>query len=136
MLHHSLFHPDQSRIGEWLACLWQGPSPADLVIRHWLYLPGEPRGMVMLWEGGADAEAFVARAFGGFGTIETQVVTDATPGMALAIARDLDGFEQWMNARGATPEDTARAIDLRRRGMLAPDQAAAAVEGKAMAAGT
>jgi hypothetical protein len=90
--------------------------------------------MVMIWEGGPDAEAFVARAFGGFGQIETHAVTDATPGMALAIARDLDGFERWMSERGAAPAEIARQIDLRRRGKQAPDLAAAAAAGRAWAA--
>ncbi len=136
MLHHSRFQPDPDRVGEWLACLWQGPAPADLAVRQWLYLPGEPRSMVMLWDGGAEAEAFVERAFGGFGRIETQVVSDATPGMVLAIARDLAGFEQWMRERGASAGEVARQVDLRRRGRDAPDQAAAAAEGRAWASGS
>jgi hypothetical protein len=135
MLHHSHFQPDTARIGEWLACLWQGPAPADLVIRQWLYLPGEPRSMIMVWDGGAAAEAFVERAFGGFGQIETHRVTDATPGMALAVARDLDGFDAWMTERGASRAEIDRQIDLRRRGRDAPSQAAAAEAGAAWAAG-
>jgi len=135
MLHHSTFRPDPARIGEWLACLWQGPAPADLVIRQWLYLPGEPRGMIMMWEGGQEAEAFVERAFGGFGEIETHAVTDATPGMAHAIARDLEAFDAWMTERGAPRAEIDRQLDLRRRGKLAASQEAAAAEGKAWAAG-
>jgi hypothetical protein len=131
LLHHSVFAPDRARIGEWLACLWQGPAPADLVIRQWLYLPGQPTRMVMIWEGGPEAESFVDRVFGGFGEIETHVVTDATPGMALAVARDLEGFEDWMKKRGATAEEVARQVDLRRRGRDAPDQATAEAEGRA-----
>jgi hypothetical protein len=134
MLHHSHFQPDPARIGEWLACLWQGPAPADLVIRGWFYLPGEPRGMIMLWDGGDAAEAFVARAFGGFGAIETHVVADATPGMALAIARDLEGFADWMSARGAPEGEIANQVDLRRRGREAHTQQEAAAEGRAWAA--
>jgi hypothetical protein len=136
MLHHSVFHPDPARVGEWLACLWQGPAPADMVVRQWLYLPGEPRGMVMLWEGGEAAEAYVERAFGGYGRIETHKVVDATPGMVHAIARDLEGFEQWMKDRGAAPEEVARQVDLRRRGRAAPDIAAATEIGRAWAAGS
>ncbi len=130
-LHHSHFQPDQARIGEWLACLWQGPAPAGLVIRGWFYLPGEPRSMVMLWDGDDAAEAYVARAFAGFGKIQTQVVTDATPGLALAIARDLVGFEAWMNAHGFPKEDIARQVDLRRQGKAASSQEAAIAIGKA-----
>ncbi len=130
-LHHSHFQPDQARLGDWLACLWQGPAPADLVIRGWYYLQGEPRGMIMIWEGGEAAEAYVARAFGGFGQITTQIVEDATPGLAHAIARDLDAFGDWMQGRGAAPEMIARQIDLRRRGKAAVTQEAALAEGKA-----
>ncbi len=136
MLHHSTFHPDSERIGEWLACLWQGPAPADLVVRQWLYLPGEPRAMVMIWEGGSLAEAFVERAFGGFGRIETHLVTDATPGMVHAIARDLTQFEHWMRERGASESEVARQVDLRRRGKAASDLVAAAAEGRAWASGS
>jgi hypothetical protein len=135
MLHHTVFEPDRARIGEWLACLWQGPAPADLVVRQWLYLPGEPRRMVMLWDGGHEAQAYVERAFGGFGRLETQVVTDATPGMVHAIARDLKGFEQWMRERGASAEEVDRQVDLRRRGKSAADQAAAVAAGRAWSAG-
>jgi hypothetical protein len=136
MLHHSVFQPDYDRVGEWLACLWQGAAPADLMVRQWLYMPGEPRRMVMLWEGGEEAEAYVERAFGGFGEIETHSVNDATPGMIHAIMRDLAGFEQWMHDRGAAPDEVTRQLDLRRRGKAAVDQAAAAIAGRAWASGT
>jgi hypothetical protein len=135
MVHHSIFEPDQARIGEWLACLWQGPAPADLIIRGWYYLPGEPRRIVMVWDGGEDAEAYVTRAFDAFGKMQTHTVTDATQGLALAIARDLDGFDAWMRARGAPEAEIARQVDLRRRGKLAASQDAAAVAGKAWSAG-
>ena len=135
MLHHSHFRPDPLRVAEWLACLWQGPAPQDLAIKQWLYLPTEPRAMIMLWEGGPEAEDYVARAFGGFGEIETHRVTDATPGMALAIARDLEGFAAWMKARGAAQADIDRQIDLRRRGKQAASQEAAAAAGRAWVSG-
>jgi len=131
LLHHSVFAPDRARAGEWLASLWQGPAPTDLVIRHWLYLPGEPLRMVMVWDGDSESEAFVERVFGGFGKIETHVVTDATAGMAHAVARDLEAFADWMTRRGAPAEEVARQVDLRRRGRDAPDQAAAEAEGRA-----
>jgi hypothetical protein len=136
VLHHSVFHPDPARAGEWLACLWQGPTPADLIMRQYLYLPGEPRGMIMIWEGGAEAEAFVESAFGTFGRLVTQTVSDMTPGLVLALARDLEAFEAWMVDLGTPPDVVSRQIDLRRRGRDAPDQAAAAAEGKSWSAGS
>ena len=126
MLYHTTFVVEPGRVNEWLACLWQGPAPADLKVREWLSLAGEPRTAILIWEGGEDALAFVERAFGGFGQAETRVATPSS-GMASAIARDLDGYERMMNERGANPTEIARQVDLRSRGMAAPDQASAGV---------
>jgi hypothetical protein len=131
MFHLSRFIPDQARFAEFLACLWQGDVPETLVLSKWLYLTGEPRGMLILWEGDDDARAYVERAFGGFGTLETELVTDATPGLAAALARDLEGFGRVMEAQGASAEAVEHALDVRRRGMEAPTQAAAAAAGRA-----
>lgn len=131
-LHVSTFTPDGARFGEWLACLWQGPAPAAMAVRSWLYLPGEPRRMLMVWDGDEAAEAWVERAFGGFGDLSTEVVTDATPGMVHAVARDLDGFATWMHDRGtASPAEITRQLDLRRRGRDAATQEEAAAQGRA-----
>ena len=132
--HVSRFTPDESRFAEFLACLWQGPVPASLKLSKWLYLPGEPRAMLLVWEGDDDARAYVDRALGRFGALDTEVVTDATPGMAAALARDLDAFARTMEARGAAPGEVAAALDVRRRGMEASTQAAAAAAGREWAA--
>ena len=55
MFHVSRFTPDPTRFAEFLACLWQGDVPESLVLSKWLYLPGEPRAMLVLWEGDAVA---------------------------------------------------------------------------------
>lgn len=132
--HVSRFTPDPARSAEFLACLWQGPVPSTLRLSKWLYLPGEPRAMLLLWEGDVDARGYIDRAFGGFGELETEVVTDATPGLAAALARDLEGFGTWM-AEGGTP---AAAIDaglaVRRLGLEAATQDDAASAARAWAA--
>ena len=112
----SIVHPDEGRAGEWIAALWQGPGPENAIVRQWLYLPGSPRRMMMVWEGDEAAKAFVDRTFGDFCRVETEIVTDATTGMQCAFARDLDGFEKWMTERGDSPETIRRWVDLRRRG--------------------
>ena len=132
MLFHTTFKPDPARTNEWLACLWQGPGPADLKVRAWLGLSGEPRAMVLVWEGGKDAEAFVERVFGSFGEIETKQANESS-GMASAFARDLDAYETMVRERGLDPKEIARQVDLRRRGMAAPDHAAAIAAAKAWA---
>ena len=132
-LHVSRFAPDRSRFVEFLACLWQGDVPPSLQLVKWLYLPGEPRAMLLLWEGDDAARAYVERAFGGFGALDTDVVTDATPGLAAAFARDLDAFGRTMEARGASSQEIAAALDVRRRGMQASTQDEAAAAGRAWA---
>lgn len=136
MRHFSQFEPDEARFGEFLACLWQGEVPASLKLERWLYLAGTPRRMVMIWEGDAEAKAYLAYAFGRFGRFSTDDVSDdATEGLAFAFARDLDGFAEWLGPRRASAEDLAHAVDVRRRGLEAPDQASAAAAGRAWDSG-
>jgi hypothetical protein len=136
MLHVSRFEPDPERFGEWIAGLWQGPVPPDLVLHRWIYLTDEPRRVLLVWEGGAAAEEYVADRFGAFGTLSTEVGTDATPGLAACFARDLEGFGAWLRAdRGGSDEEIAAQLDLRRRGLVAPTFAEAREAGKAWQAG-
>jgi hypothetical protein len=134
-LHVSRFVPDTARMPEFLACLWQGDVPESLVLERWLYLQDEPggtlSGMLVMWEGDADATAYMERAFGRFGEFTTEVVVDNTPGLAAALARDLDAFGTTMQQRRATPEAIANALDLRRRGLEAPSQEDAAAAARA-----
>ena len=133
-MYATRFTPDQSRSAEFLACLWQGPVPESLELSKWLYLPGEPRQMLILWEGDDDARAYIERAFGGFGTLDTETVTDATPGLAAAFARDLDAFGRHLETSGSSADAIATALDVRRRGMEASSQEDAAAAGRAWAA--
>jgi hypothetical protein len=134
MLCLSRFYPDADRFAEFLACLWQGDVPETLELARWLYLAGEPRGMLILWEGDDAAREYVERAFGGFGTFTTEVVVDNTPGLAAAFARDLEGFAEVMRTQGASEEAVVQALDVRRRGMAAATQEDAAAAGRAWAA--
>jgi len=130
MLYHTTFSMTPGRASEWLACLWQGPRPTDLKVHDWLTLAGEPPMKVLIWEGGDEARAFVERAFGGFGQIVTREASSST-GMAFAVARDLAGYEQMMVERKTDPAKLRREVDIRRRGMDAPDQASAIAAGRA-----
>jgi hypothetical protein len=133
VLHLSRFHPDTDRFAEFLACLWQGDVPETLELARWLYLTDEPRGMLILWEGDDAAREYIERAFGGFGTLQTEVVVDNTPGLAAAFARDLDGFGEVMRTQGASEAAIEQALDVRRRGMEAATQDDAAAAGRAWA---
>jgi hypothetical protein len=111
------FRPDPTLSGEFLASLWQGPAPEDLVLHRWLYVDGQPREILLLWEGGEAARAWIERALGDFGALTSETVTDSTGGLAACLARDLDGFGEWLRARGTPEGEIARQIDVRRRGL-------------------
>lgn len=134
MLYLSRFQPDPSRSGEFLACLWQGPVPADLTLHRWLYVGEGPKEMVLFWEGGDEAKAYVEQAFGDFGSLSTEPVTDATPGLQACLDRDLDGFGRWLSQRGTPPAQVERQLDVRRRGLQAASREEAASAGRAWTA--
>ena len=135
MLALSRLQPDPTRTGEFLACLWQGPVPDSFSMLKWLYLEGEVRSMVLLWEGDETARTYVDRVFGSYGALTTEVVTDATPGLAACLSRDLDGFGSWLASRGTPPTEVDRQLDVRRRGLNSRTQAEAAAAGRAWSEG-
>lgn len=68
---HTTFHIDLARVSDWLACLWQGPPPADIKVREWLTLKDvKPHTAILIWEGGVEAKAFIDRVFGAYGEVE------------------------------------------------------------------
>jgi hypothetical protein len=134
VIYLSRFRPDPSRSGEFLAGLWQGDVPADLKLLSWLYLEGEPREMMLHWEGDEPAREWVERSFGDFGVLTSEVVTDSTPGLAACLDRDLAAFGEWLRARGSEPGEIERQLDVRRRGLEAPTLDEAVAGGRAWAA--
>jgi hypothetical protein len=134
MMYMSRFAPDPSRTGEFLAGLWQGEVPSDLVLHNWLYVEGEPREVLLHWEGGEPAMGWVDRAMGQFGTIKHEIVDDATGGLAGCLARDLDGFRDWLAARGMPAAEIESQLDVRRRGLNSATQADAMAAGQAWTA--
>lgn len=134
MLHVSRFKPDASRFGEFLACLWQGDVPDSLVLHRWLYVEVEPREMLLYWDGDEAALAWIDQAFGGFGELRHEVVSDGTAGLAAALERDLDGFGRWLARRGSTPAEVDVQLEVRRLGLYAANQEEAAAGGRAWAA--
>ncbi len=136
MLHVSTFRPDPTAMGPFLACLWQGLVPSSFVLDRWIYLDGTPRAILLVWDGDADAEAWVESAFGRFGALETTGASDATGGLQACLDRDLEGFGEWMRVRGSDPAEIEHGLDVRRRGLLSPSQDAAHAAGVAWMATT
>jgi len=136
MMYVSRFTPDRTRWAEFLACLWQGEVPSDLVLHLWLYLGTGDRsqGMLLVWEGDEAGRAWVDRNFGSFGLLTHEPVTDATLGLAACLDRDLGAFGAWLRTRGTNDIEIERQLDVRRRGLEAPSQQAAAEVGRAWAA--
>jgi hypothetical protein len=132
MLYLTQFEPDAARSPEFLACLWQGGVPVGLALRGWMYVEDEPGIVLLMWEGDEAAAAYVERTFGGYGRVTTRALRDATPAMAACLARDLDAFGALLSA-GSGPDEVARQVDLRRRGLLSASQAEAAAAGRAWA---
>ena len=113
------FRPRPGVTAEFVAGLWYGDVPPDLVLHKWLYVDTEPREMYLVWEGGDQAERWIAQAFGEFGTLTCEAVTDFTPGLAACLVRDLDEFGAWMRSRGISEPEVTSELDLRRCGLEA-----------------
>jgi hypothetical protein len=133
MLHIDRFRPDPDRTPEFLASLWQGSVPDDFRLHRWLYVDGEPREMLLLWEGEEPAREWVRMAFGSFGSLEGETVTDSTPGLAACVDRDLEAFGEWLRSRGSGEEEIARQLEVRRRGLEAESHEEALEGGRAWA---
>src|ERR1700722_6921994 len=108
----SRFRPDPERFPEFLASLWQGPVPDDFRLHRWLYVDGDPREMVLLWEGEESAREWVRMAFGSFGSLDTEGVTDSTAGLAACVERDLEAFGEWLRGRGTGGGGMANQLEV------------------------
>jgi hypothetical protein len=133
-MYMSRFRPDPAQTGEYLASLWQGAVPADLVLHGWLYIEGEPREVYLHWSGDEPAKAWVDRAMGPFGVMKHEVVDDATGGLAACLARDIDEFRGWMAARGMGGDELESQLAVRIAGRDSATQDDAIAAGKAWTA--
>jgi hypothetical protein len=132
MLYVSRLVPDPDRMAEFVAALWQGPLPGDLVLHRWLYLGTGPRQMLLIWEGDDEAARWVAERFGSFGTFTTEQASEGTGGLAACFERDLTGFGAWMQANMGASDDTVTAeLALRDGGLRAGSFAEAQDAGRA-----
>jgi len=129
-MYVSSFTPNPAHGAELLACLWQGPVPPSLQLTTWLYMPGEPRRILFIWDGDDDAVAFVEGVLSPFGELTTDLATDATGLLASALARDLDACRTWLSNSGTPPDAVEQQVEIRRLGLesASRDEAIAAAQ--------
>ncbi|MDP6607226.1 MAG: hypothetical protein QF664_13375 [Dehalococcoidia bacterium] len=123
MLYASIFTSERERDPELWATIWQRAAPPSLNLIGAYNLAGNQR--LYLWEGDSVADLQFMDAFNDVGVLETFPAFDRSAGWRAAFTGDLEGFSAMMQSgRGPLPR-AERAIDLRRRGLEAPNPYAA-----------
>ena len=128
MLYVSILTSERARDPELWATIWQGEPPPSINIIGAYNLADNRR--VFIWEGESVADLQFMDRFNEIGVLETQPVFDRTYGWQMAFAKDLDNFQQAQVQRGRSLAEIEPAIDLRRRGMNAPNRHAARAEAR------
>ncbi len=129
MLFVSILTSDRARDPELWATIWQGGAPPSLKVIGAYNLADDRR--VFIWEGESSADLQFMDRFNQVGVLETCPVFDRTLGWRDAFAKDLDTFGARMLEQAGPRQDAARrAIDLRRRGLNAPNPHAARAEAR------
>jgi hypothetical protein len=124
MLFVSILTSDRSRDPELWATIWQGESPPGITIIGAYNLANNKR--VFIWDGKSSADLQFMDRFNQVGVLETYPAFDRTVGWQLAFAKDLDAFaKQLLERAGPFRERVERMIELRRRGVNAPNPHAA-----------
>jgi hypothetical protein len=132
MTYVSTVRLSRDTTAEYMAAVWQGPVPGDLVLHHWIRVgAGDPPEMLMVWDGGPEAAAWVSDLFGEFGDITTRDGRDSTQGLATCLARDLQGFAEYLRHLGTAEAEIESQLEVRRRGMTAATRSAAVQSGRA-----
>ena len=130
MLFVSIFTSDRTRDPELWATIWQGNPPPSIKLIGAYNLGNNMR--VFIWEGESVADTQYMDRFNEIGVLETYPAFDRSGGWRLAFAKDIDTFRARMEARvnqeGLRVTSVASvdsAIDLRTRGLNAPNRDAA-----------
>ena len=124
MLYVSILTSDRTRDPELWATIWQGTPPPSITLIGAYNLGSDKR--VFIWEGEGIADIQFMDRFNEVGVLETYAAFDRTEGWRAAFAKDIDGFRARLE-RGITTAAASveSAIDLRTRGMDAPNRHAA-----------
>ena len=130
MLFVSIFTSDRTRDPELWATIWQGNPPPSINLIGAYNLANNMR--IFIWEGESVADTQYMDRLNEIGLLETYPAFDRTGGWQLAFAKDIDTFrarmEERVNREGLQVTSVASvdsAIDLRTRGLNAPNRDAA-----------
>ena len=124
MLFVSILTSDRTRDPELWATIWQGSSPPSINLIGAYNLGNDKR--VYIWEGESVRDAQFMDRFNEIGVLETFPAFDRTAGWRAAFAKDIDGFRARLESAPSTAAASVEsAIDLRTRGMNAPNRIAA-----------
>ena len=125
MLYVSILTSDRARDPELWATIWQGEAPPSINLIGAYNLGNDKR--VFIWESEALADIQFMDRFNEVGVLETSPAFDRTEGWRAAFAKDIETFR---NLRPGRDQRDA-AVDLRSRGMNAPNRHAARAEARA-----
>ena len=124
MLYVSILTSDRTRDPELWATIWQGSPPPSIDLIGAYNLGNDRR--VFIWEGASLADIQFMDRFNEVGILETYPAFDRTEGWRAAFAKDIDGFRARLKRANSTAATSVEsAIDLRSRGMNAPNRHAA-----------
>ena len=124
MLFVSILTSDRARDPELWATIWQGNPPPSVNLIGAYNLAGDKR--VFIWEGETVADTQFMDRFNEVGVLDTFPAFDRTEGWRAAFAKDIDGFrERILRGASTAAASVESAVDLRTRGMSAPNRHAA-----------
>ena len=123
MLFVSILTSDRSRDPELWASTWQGEPPPSLELIGAYNLANDKR--VFIWNGESTADVQFMDRFNEVGVLETTPAFDRTRGWKAAFAKDIEGFRSGAQRFGRGPREVDVSVDLRTRGLNAPNRHAA-----------
>ena len=124
MLYVSILTSDRTKDPELWATIWQGSPPPSIKLIGAYNLGNDKR--VYIWEGKTVADIQFMDRFNEVGVLETYPAFDRTEGWRAAFAKDIDSFRARLEGASTTAAASVEsAIDLRSRGMNAPNRNAA-----------
>lgn len=123
MLFVSIFTSDRQRDPELWATIWQGAAPPSINLIGAYNLGNNKR--IFIWEGQSVADLQFMDRFNEVGLLETYPAFDRTYGWRMAFTKNLEGLRQEWERRGRSGAELETALDLRRRGLTAPNRYAA-----------